>query len=52
MQLPLNLAWSPVAELPGFQEQLVRSANERRDLGLGAFAVDLLRCLLQASRGP
>ncbi len=42
-QLPPNVAWTPVAALPPFQEQLLRSANAPRDLRLGAFALDLLR---------
>ncbi len=42
-QLPPNVAWTPVAALPPFREQLLRSANAPRDLRLGAFALDLLR---------
>lgn len=42
-QLPPNVTWAPVAELPPFQEQLLRAANTPRDLRKGAFALGLTR---------
>ncbi|KAK9830908.1 hypothetical protein WJX81_003466 [Elliptochloris bilobata] len=44
VQLAPNVAWAPMAELPPFQEQLLRAANARRNLHQGAFAVDLISC--------
>ena len=46
-QLPPNVAWTPVAELPRFHEQLLRVANAPRNLRQGAFALDLTRSVLQ-----
>ena len=42
-QLPPNVTWAPAAELPPFQEQLLRAANTPRDLCHGAFALGLTR---------
>ncbi len=46
VQLPPNVAWTPVAVLPPFTDALLRAANAPRDLRLGAFALDLLRSVL------
>ena len=47
-QLPPNVAWAPVAELPPFQEQLLRAANTPRDLRQGAFALGLTRSVCKS----
>ena len=47
-QLPPSVTWAPVAELPPFQEQLLRAANTPRDLRQGAFALSLTRSVCKS----